>query len=380
VAKPVRYPSGISAWPPRGVLSTMPSMPSNFQVLVTNDFVPYRAGDFTGTSTNGTAAAQIWNGGAVQLSTAGSTAGDKQMLALPSQSFMCVPGNQLWFDIRLALRATSTDANVYAGLVDNVDPSAASNGIYFLKPSTGTNVNFVIKKAGTTTTFQNIGDLAKPSGIYGDANSVAGTLAGTISGNAITAVSVATPGSGYQVAPFIVNTTAAGSNGTVFCQLGSTAYGASSFAQASLQSTQIPYGSLVAPYITNPGSGYTNGAASFEVDALIDLQFYFDAKGRLLVGVNGRQVMAIGGSAVETGVTGVTPGNTYNLATSGVGPSFNVLGTQLTTSQAPFQPALGSFYNMSPQLPLELAFGIANTTANPRAIFVEEYNVATEYN
>jgi hypothetical protein len=178
----------------------------------------------------------------------------------------------------------------------------------------------------------------------------------------------------------VLATGATGATAQLYCQIGSTAYGVQSFAQASLpSSTGIPYGSLVAPYITVPGNAaYTTYLN--EVDPILDLQFYFDGKGRLVVGVCGRQVMAIGGSAVEVAPYGITPGNTYNLSTSGVGPDFNCLGTQLTTAVAPFQPPAGSFYNISPQALMQFACGILNTTANPRSMYLFEYNVGEELN
>lgn len=380
MAAPVRF-KAMSVMPARSVINTFPAVTNPFQITKTDDFMPYRAGDYTVTQTNGSAASFAWNGGAVQLSTTGGTAADAIYLALPTLSMQVVPGNQLWMDTKLAIRATSTDTTMYCGFFDNVNPASASNGIYFIKPSGGTTINFVVKKAGTTTTFQNVGDLARPSGLTAvqDPNASVGVLTATQSGGLYNSIVVTTPGAGYQCAPIVFATGATGSGAGLYCQIGSTAYGVQSFAQASLpSSTGIPYGSLVAPYITAPGSAYTT--ALNEVAALIDLQFYFDAKGRIIVGVNGRQVMAIGGSAVETGPYNVTPGQTYNLSTAGVGPDFSTTGTQLTTALAPFQPAVGSFYNMSPQVQLQYAVGFLNSTANARSMVVDEYNIGTELN
>lgn len=377
---PVRY-KALSMMPQRSVLNTFPSVTNNFQITKSDDFLPYRAGDYTFTQTNGTAAPFIWNGGAVQLSTAGSTAADLAVLALPSSSWQIVPGNQLWCDTKLAIRSTSTDTNMYCGLFDAVNPTLATNGIYFIKPAGGTTVNFVIKKAGTTTTFQNVADLSRPSGLTSvqDPNASVGVLTATQSGGIYNSIVVTTPGAGYQSAPIVVATGATGTTATLYCQIGSTAYGVQSFAQASLpSSTGIPYGSLVAPYITAGGTGYTT--ATVEVAALINLQFYFDGKGRIIVGVNGRQVMAIGGSAVETGPYNITPGSTYNLSSAGVGPDFSTTGTQLTTALAPFQPPIGSFYNIAPQGALLYDVGFFNTTANARSMVVDEYNLGTELN
>ncbi len=377
---PVRF-KALSLMPQRSVINTFPTLANNFQIIKSDDFLPYRAGDYTLTQTNGSAAAFSWNGGAVQLSTTGATSADAAYLVLPSLSWQVVPGNQLWFDTKLAIRATSTDTTVYCGLFDNVNPASATNGIYFVKPFGGTTVNFVIKKAGTTTTFQNVGDLARPSGLTAvqDPNGSVGVLTATQSGGLYNSVVVTTPGAGYQSAPIVIATGSVGSGAALYAQIGSTAYGVQSFAQASLpSSTGIPYGSLAMPYITAPGSAYTT--ATVEVAALINLQFYFDGKGRLIVGVNGRQVMAIGGSAVEIPPYVMVPGSTYNLSTPGVGPDFSTSGTQLSTALAPFQPPIGSFYNVSPQIALEYAVGFLNSTASARSLIVDEYNLGTELN
>ncbi len=378
-----RFLPGIGVTPPRSLLANLPAVPGSRQVLKVEDFVPYRAGDFTLTQTNGTTAAFAWNCGAVQLSTTGSTAGDRMFLSLPTSAWQIVQGNQSFMDTKIAIRGSAAvgnanDTNMFCGWFNTADPATATDGLYFLKPSGGYTVNFIVKKGGTTTTFQNVADLSKPSGIVNDAASSAGTLAGTISGNALTAVSIGTGGGGYQSAPIVIHTTAAGTLGTVYVQLGSTSFFGNPSLPANL--TQLTYGALYAPYITAAGSGYTNGAASFDVCALHDLQIYFDGKGRLIIGINGRATLSIGGSAVEIAPTAMVPGQTYNLASAGVGPNFSTIGTQLSTSVAPVQPALGSFLNVSPLTTMQWITGIGNTTANARAMFIDEVNLASELN
>ena len=135
------------------------------------------------------------------------------------------------------------------------------------------------------------------------------------------------------------------------------------------------------PYVTNPGSGFTNAGpltTLLEVEPLIDLQAYFDSKGRLYVGVNGRIVLSIIGTATELGVVGVAAGATVNVAT-GISPSYYST-TQLTASVAPFQPPVGSAFNLLPTVPLNVAFGFANTTGNIRTFYIMEYNAAVELN
>ncbi len=387
MVRPVRF-SSISLQPQRSVLNTLPLPGTSQQIIKYENFIPYNAANYTITQTNGAVAAAALNSGAVLISTTGTTTSDAAYISTPVANQQVVPGNQLWFDAKIVNRQVSTDYTLYCGLFDNVNPASASNGIYFVKPSGGTTVNFVIKKAGTTTTFTTIADLARPSGLpaLADPNGSAGVLTTAGSGGNYTSVVVATPGAGYAAAPLVLATGATGANGALYCQIGSTAYGIQSYAQASLpSSTGIPYGSLAMPYITNIGNAayttYTN-----EIDPVIDLQFYFDAKGRLIVGVWGRQVMAIGGSAVEVAPTAMVPGTTYNIfnSSSGLGlttgADFSTIGTQLTSAIAPFQPALGSFYNVAPQVPLLFSTGILNTTANARSVYLYEYTVGGELN
>ena len=384
MANPVRFPSGLSTFPPRSTLGTYPISTSPRQIAVTDDFIPYRAGDYTVSTTAGAVTSFAWPSGAVKMATSASGT-DTIYLARSGQAFQAVLGNQLWFDVKIAHPLSVNNANdttEYFGLFDNVIPTSAANGIYFTKPSGGTAVHFVIKKAGTTTTFQNVADLSKPSGLYGDTNSISGTLNAVVAGNVFSGISIATPGAGYQNSPLVLTTSTSGSAGNVpvFVQLGSTANSQTSPA-VPVVSTGLQYGSLAIPYVTNPGSGYTNSAGStayLEAEPLIDLQFYFDSKGVLFVGVNGRTVMKIDGTVQGLGVVGVSAGNTVNVATS-IAPSFYSV-TQLSTAVAPFQPALGNAYNLLPQVPLYFGAGMANTTANVRNLYLFEYNVAVELN
>jgi len=388
VAKPIRYPAGVSSHPPRAVLNTYPDVNTQFQTVKYEPFLPYRAGDYTVTQTGGTATAVAWNTGGVVLN-AGASASDFVYL-VGSQAYQIIPGNQLWFNERVALRTPAGTYAFYAGLFDNVNPASATNGIYFLKPTGGSTLNFVILKSGTATTFQNIGNLAQPSGLTTtqDPYATTGVLATAGSGGNYTSISVTTPGAGYAYAPLVLATGATGANAQLYCQLGSAVTtNFNSFAQATLPtSTGLPYGALVAPYITAPGNAsyttFTN-----EVDPIIDLQFYWDGKGRILVGINGRQVMAIGTDPADAsaatslgGLYAITPGSTYNLATSGVGPNFAPTATTLSTSIAPFQPTAGSFYVMSPQIPMYWASGITNTAATASNAYIFEYDMALEIN
>jgi hypothetical protein len=362
-------------------MATYPIATSPSQIVLSEDFIPYRAGDYTVSQTNGTAASFGFPGGMLKLSTTGSTAADVISLQRLGAAFQALPLNQIWCNTKLAYPASvgnANDTNIYAGLFDNAVPSSASNGIYFIKPAGGTAVHFVIKKAGTTTTFQNIADLVRPSGLYGDTNSIAGTLSATVAGNVFTAVTIATPGAGYQSSPLVLSTSTSGSAGNVpvMVGIGSTANSQSNPA-VPIVTSGLAYGSLYAPFVSVPGSGYTNAGpvtTYLEVEPLIDLAFYYNGKDTLYVGVNGRQVLSIGAS----GVVGVAAGATVNVAT-GISPAY-LSATQLTTSVAPVQPSIGSAFNLLPLLPLTYGVSVANTTANARALYLNEYSVGVELN
>jgi hypothetical protein len=375
---PQRSPQGVSTYTPRHVLRDFPYLPNDFTIIKGEDFWPYRAGDYTVTQTNGTAVQASTNGGSVKLSTTGSTAADKVLVANTGSVQQFVPGNKVFFDTRLAISGAFSDTNMYCGLFDSVDPSAAiTNAAYFIKPSGGTAVNFVISKAGVVTTFSNVADLAKPSGIFNDQNAVTAVLSFIPSGGNYAFPIVNTPGNGYRVAPLILATGATGANATLTAVLG----GSGLNVQNPTSSTYgLPYAGIAAAIITNPGNAaYTTVTA--EVDAWINLQLAYDGFGRLYVGVNGRVVLEIEGTASATGVTAVTAGQTYNLATSGVGPSFGATGTQLTTVNfSNVVPVAGDPINILPLAPMEWVTGFKNTTANARAMYVEEYNLATEFN
>ena len=384
MATPTRFPVGLNTFPPRHILNTYPVSPSPRQVAVQEDFLPYRAGDYTiTTAVAGTVTTFPQLTGAVKLATSANATDTIYAFRLGA-GFQLMPLNQAWYNTRFAYPRSvlnTNDTNIYlGGWFDAATLSASNNGIYFFKPSGGTAVNLIIKKAGTTTTFQNIADVSLPSGLFGDTNAVNGTLTATIAGNAFTAVSVATAGAGYQTSPLVLTTTTAGGttgSTPVIVGLGSTGL-SSTNPQVPIQSTQLPYGSLYAPYIATPGSGFTNGGpltTLLEVEPVLDLSFYYNGKDTLYVGVNGRVVMTIG----PAGQTAFAAGATINVATAAGGPSFAPT-TQLTTSIAPVQPTAGSAYNILPTTLLNTGFGVANTSANIRTMYELEYYSAVELN
>lgn len=385
-ARPVRFPQGVTTFSPRHALSTFPIVPTPVQVVVTEDFIPYRASDYTlTTAVAGTVTSFGQIGGAVRVATSAS-ATDTMFLARGGTGFQIMLQNQTWCDTRLAYPRTvlnANDTNIYWGLFDTASPLTAANGVYFIKPAGGTAVHFTVKKAGVTTTFQNIGDMSIPSGLFGDANAVNAVLSATIAGTAFTALTVTNPGAGYEWQPLILSTITAGVAGTLTANslLGSTASTTGNPA-VPVQSTGLPYASLAGVTLTNPGSGYTNQGpltTLLEVEPLLNYQFWYNGKDTLYVGVNGRIVMSIvGGVAGNLGVVGVAAGATVNVATS-ISPSFYST-TQLSVANATFQPPVGNPINLLPLVPLGYSVGIANTTVNIRTLYVDEFNVAVEIN
>lgn len=355
---PVRFPSGISTFPTRNALSTFPGLPSPNAAANITEFMPYRGtADFTVTTTTASVAPATWPAGLLTFSNTAS-ASSKAAIAMngnvaAGQSLQIVPGFQTWFNVQVGLGVASlTDTNVYVGLFDNADPTAATSGVYFFKPSGGTAVNLVMKRlfAGvtTTTTINNVADMAKPSGIYGDTSSSVGTVTATQSGGYYNTIAVGTAGSGYASSPVLVAT-------------GATGTGAQGL--VSVQS-----GSLYAPYLQASGSAYTT--AAFEVDHLIDFSITVDAKGTLTAAVNGKAVVSIGAYGANSLAPGAT--QTTNLA------SYQC-STLPTTSLMPVQPLLGSCYAMTPGACLVPAVAMANTTGNVRTLYLETFQAAQEF-
>lgn len=373
MGNPTIFPNGIGTFPGGNTLSSFPSLPTRYQALRVEDFIPYRSADYTAT-TGGTGAAIAafpWNSGAVRL-TGGSTTPFKATLAHPANFVQAIPGNGIWYGMRAGMPTgsmtnPSNDADFYSGFFDNADPTAASNGFYFHKPNGGTAIHFVIKKATVTTTFQNVGDFAKPSGAFGDALDVAGALTANTSGTTLSSLAVATPGFGYRVSPLLLINGTSGTGAQAYVQLG----GAAGYPTVS---GRYPGSSLYSPIVVAAGSGYTAGTFTADVIPWVDLQMFYDGKGRLQVGIGGRNVLTLDKYAV----TKITPGDTVNVATGAKAYNFN--GTVLTAGVMPVQPAPGDPIVALPLSLLVPAFGIVGTTANNRVAYVDEMNVAVELN
>ena len=381
MATPSRFTAGVSTFPPRHIMQTFPVAATNYQISKTEDYIPYRSSaDYletkVGTAVTGTTAFN-WNGGAILLQS-GTTAANADYLALGSSSVgfaQLVPGQQLWFDTRVAVPATtSTNGAVYVGLFDNANIAtaiASGNGIYFVKPAGQSTFNFAITKTfngvTTTTTFTNVGDFSKPSGLFNDPNSSAATLAFNATGTTYSTVTVTNPGAGYIVAPIIIATGTAGTGAQLYSVLG----GANTYASVNNSS-----GSLYNPYITASGSGYTAGTLSAEINPLLNLQFWFDGL-RLFVGVGGRIVFSIlpgGVNTVNVGGTNVVGSLTAPTTTSWTIAAAN----SLPVGQFAVTQQVGSPVHIVPLIPLFQGLGVTTTTTTNTRLYVDETNIASE--
>lgn len=386
MSAPIRFPRGLSTWPQKSILNSYPSVPTSTQIALTDDFLPYVVANYTLTALNGTVANVPYLGGMVKIALPGTSAADTAYLQRGGQSMQFLPLDQMWMDAKIAYvrsavaAGSANDTTIFVGLFDTTNPATAPNAVYFVKPAGGSVVNFVIKKAGVTTTFNNVGDLGLPSGLFGDVFSVNGVLSATIAGGAFSGITVSVAGSGYQQSPLVLTTTTAGgviNSIPAMVAIGATAVGVNQNPQVPIQSTGLPYGSLYAPYITAPGAGFTNAGpltTLLEVEPFIDLQIYYNGKDTLYAAINGRPVLSIG----PGGVTLFAAGATVNVAT-GLGPAYNPT-TVLTSAVSPVLPTVGSAYNILPQVPMSVTVGALGSTANARALFVDELNLAVEMN
>lgn len=386
MANPTRFPKGLSTFPARHTLNSYPIATSPSQIAFSEDFIPYRAADYQVTQTNGSVTSLNYSSGAIKLATTGGTAADTIQITrngggalTTGMPYAFVPGCQLWFNARVAYPRSVANANDTAIVVglNNAIAGIGTNAIYFNKPSGGTAINLVIRQNSTSTTFSNIGDYALPSGLFGDAQALNALLSATIAGGAFTGVTVATPGSGYMVPPLVLSTaTAAGTVGSipVWAGLGSASFAANT--GAPVLSTALPYASVFAPFINNPGSGFTNAGpltTLLEVEPWLDLSIYWDGKNTLFIGINGRTVLTIGSS----GITPVLNGATVNNSTQ-ASSSYSA-GTVLSAGVMPVAQLSGSALGMLPQTPMTATVAVTNTTANARSFYVSELDLAVEY-
>ena len=348
ITKPVRFPSGVSGDSPSSINADFPQVLGRYQYNYLNTIALARSTDFTSTIVGtGTVTNTAWPGGMMTITnTAG--AADAITLGHKTQGMQILPGNRFWMNATIAMPLSGVAQTMYLGGCDATTFGAATNGIWLFKAAASSSLSLVIKNGATTTTFTNIADLSKTSGWVNDTSAVAGTLAFNGAGTTFATVTVNNPGSGYQVSPFVIPTGTAGSGAQVYCQIGS--------------------GQLYAPYIAAAGSGYTAGTLGATILPLHNIALYYDGKGTLFVGVNGKTVISIG----TYGATSVTAGATVTNA------AYNsyIFTKQLSTGVAPIQPRAGSFENLSALVPMFPSIALVNTSAVASTMYVNEIEFA----
>jgi hypothetical protein len=397
MVSPVRYPSGVSTFKPNHILSTFPTLPNAQQgASATLEMFPYIAGQYTVTATTATVAAGTgtpgtgFNGGILSLAVTTASGGKAGVTlngnSAAGQGVQFIPGQQVWFNTQVAHNSTFlTDATTVAryGLFDTTDPTATiTNGVYFEKfAGAGGALNLVIKNTGltgstVTTTINNVADLARPSGLYGDTSSTVGTLTTAGSSNKYTSISVATTGNGYVQAPLVRALGASGSSpfAQLYCVIGSGPQGQASSPGNIGNSFG---GGLYAPYIAHVGgTGYTT--FTNEVNHWVDLSLYYNGRGQLFVGVNGKTVFTVG--IIQNQL--VSSQSVQNLAAGGTattGNAYYITNASMTTSIAPVLPAPGTFDLIMPMSALNAGIGYALNTNTTNIMFADQIQAATEY-
>ena len=382
MANPTRFPAGISTFPNQHVMNTFPIVPNNYQIIKSDDFLPYRSTDYTVTTTGtGAITAFPYNGGCVQF-TNGATAASTIGLSLGASgnqttTYQFIPGNQLWFDTKVCTGGAAstgvvvaTNSTIYVGLFDNATaPASSKYGAYFVKPSGGSTWNFVLVNtvgANTyTTTFTNVADTNNPSGVYGDANASNATLSlAGAAGYYTTVSSITTPGAGYKYAPNILAT-------------GSTGAGAQFYAMHGATASPISTGGSGVSnlYIANQGNGaYATYTAA--VLPWVNLQFYYDGKGTIRLGVNGTQVCEIGFQGQTVATFNGTNANATNQSYTTT--AVTAAGFPSTSYVSGFYP--GDAFAILPKSQMQWAVFMNSATTASQLFWVDEFNIGTEFN
>lgn len=351
MANPTRFPSGLAVFGPGSVFNNFPAVPAVGQVISGTEMAPYVPGVTVSTTNNATIASVAFNGGLVDFTNTNITA-PKAYVSFTGagetagQSIAVVQGNKFWFNVGVGHDPTflaDTGVVSYYGLFDNVDPTAAANGIYFTKPAGGNSVSFVIKNTATTgsavtTTITGVADLTKPSGVAGDASSVAGTVASGGTGGNYNAFTITTAGSGYLVPPVVRATGATGSGGYL--------------------SIDTANGGLYNPVIGAVGRLYTTYTNA--LSHLVYLGFYYDGKGTLYLAVNNKAVASIGVSGSTPLASGATVAGYGQYAVSTT-DNASLLGVTA--------PA-GAFENLAPLVPLADCTGMSSNTSPNDHLYV----------
>lgn len=155
---PTRYQSGVATSPREYLYGNYPAPTPPRIYEYFNDFSVYAAADWTVTSTStGTSALAAGNGGLLVQTTAASN-NDIQANQLTVTSFAFAGGQQVWFNINVAL-SDATASLFLAGLANDFATMAPTDGVYFSKAAASTTLNLILRKSSTSTTIA-IGTMA----------------------------------------------------------------------------------------------------------------------------------------------------------------------------------------------------------------------------
>jgi hypothetical protein len=138
---------------PFSLLGNYPNPLPMVSPLDFDDFMgTYTAAQWTIQQTGaGTTADTAGNGGLVIQTTSGAN-NDQQANVRPTAKFAFIAGNQFWFAINLQI-SQATTSQFTVGVMDTLVGLAPTDGVYFDKPLAGTVLNFVLRKAGVSTTI-----------------------------------------------------------------------------------------------------------------------------------------------------------------------------------------------------------------------------------
>ena len=156
MAKPTRYPSGVSTQYSRQTLGNLPFPDPTKVYMHFDDFSVYRAADWTvATGVNAGAVASVaGQGGLIALTTAAVTAADFETIVATPLDFNFVAGQEVWYSTYLKL-SEITASIALAGYVGSA-PGATltpTSGIYFRKAAATATVDLVVRLASTSTTL-----------------------------------------------------------------------------------------------------------------------------------------------------------------------------------------------------------------------------------
>lgn len=167
---PTRFPGGLTNADEYQPLGQLGAPDPFFLAQFADDFLPYRAGDYTVTAAGGSVAATANGGtGGRILLTTGAVSGNFAAIQQPTANFANVPGKKLAFLTRLNLDDV-LNSRVLVGLIDTrVTPLTPQDGIYFNKSAGGTALTLNAISAGVVVATANVPDLPN-NGFLNDAD------------------------------------------------------------------------------------------------------------------------------------------------------------------------------------------------------------------